>query len=134
MTFQLNITRRRVLGVLADSPLLWSAKVQARPGRPAARPIPSSGEAIPLVGLGSWITFNVGNDRAARDASTEVMRSLFHAGGRLIDSSPMYGSAQEVIGYGLRKLGRPADLFSVPLFCQRASSSERTVSNNRPRR
>lgn len=113
MTSKLNITRRRVLGALAASPLLWSAKVRARPGRPATRLIPSSGEAIPLVGLGSWITFNVGNDRAARDASTEVMRSFFLAGGRLIDSSPMYGSAQEVIGYGLRKLGRPADLFAA---------------------
>lgn len=65
------------------------------------------------MGLGSWITFNVGNDRAARDASTAVMRNFFQAGGRLIDSSPMYGSAQEVIGYGLRKLGRPADLFAA---------------------
>ncbi len=113
MTSKLNITRRRVLGALAASPLLWSAKVRARPGRPATRPIPSSGEAIPLVGLGSWITFNIGNDRAARDASSEVMRNFFLAGGRLIDSSPMYGSAQEVIGYGLRKLGRPADLFAA---------------------
>ena len=113
MTSRLNITRRRVLGALAAAPLLWSAQVMARPGRPASRAIPSSGEAIPLVGLGSWITFNVGNDRAARDASTEVMRNFFLAGGRLIDSSPMYGSAQEVIGYGLRKLGRPANLFAA---------------------
>ena len=41
-----------------------------------------------------------------RDASAEVMRAFFQAGGRLIDSSPMYGSAQDVIGYGLAKLGR----------------------------
>jgi len=65
------------------------------------------------VGLGSWITFNVGNDPVARDASTEVMRAFFQAGGRLIDSSPMYGSAQDVIGYGLRKLGRPTNLFAA---------------------
>jgi diketogulonate reductase-like aldo/keto reductase len=68
---------------------------------------------LPLVGLGSWITFNVGNDRVARDASAEVMRAFFQAGGRLIDSSPMYGSAQEVIGYGLRKLGLPKTLFAA---------------------
>jgi diketogulonate reductase-like aldo/keto reductase len=43
----------------------------------------------------------------------EVMRAFFQAGGRLIDSSPMYGSSQEVIGYGLRKLGRPANLFAA---------------------
>jgi len=77
------------------------------------RAIPSSGEALPVVGLGSWITFNVGNDRVARDACTDVMRSFFDAGGRLIDSSPMYGSSQEVIGHGLARLGRPSRLFSA---------------------
>jgi diketogulonate reductase-like aldo/keto reductase len=65
------------------------------------------------VGLGTWITFNVGNDRRARDECAEVMRNFFRAGGRVIDSSPMYGSAQAVIGYGLRKLGRPRDLFAA---------------------
>lgn len=112
MASGLNTTRRRVLGALAAAPVLWSAAALARTG-PATRAIPSSGEQVPLVGLGSWITFNVGNDRAARDASAEVMRNFFAAGGRLIDSSPMYGSAQEVIGYGLRKLGRPAQLFAA---------------------
>ena len=77
------------------------------------RPIPKSGEAIPLVGLGSWITFNVGRDRAGRDNCTAVMRAFFESGGRLIDSSPMYGSSQEVIGYGLKTLGMPAATFSA---------------------
>lgn len=108
-----NFTRRRLLGALAAATLLGPALGLARQGGPATRSIPSSGEALPLVGLGSWITFNVGNDRAARDASTEVMRNFFQAGGRLIDSSPMYGSAQEVIGYGLAKLGHPAQLFAA---------------------
>jgi diketogulonate reductase-like aldo/keto reductase len=77
------------------------------------RTIPSSGEAVPVVGLGSWITFNVGNDRAARDSCAEVMRAFFAAGGRMIDSSPMYGSSQDVIGHGLRALGKPAALFAA---------------------
>ena len=109
-----SITRRRLLGAIAAAPLLGPATGRAqRQTRPATWAIPSSGEAVPLVGLGSWITFNVGNDRVARDACAEVMRAFFLAGGRLIDSSPMYGSAQEVIGYGLKKLGRPADLFAA---------------------
>jgi len=108
-----NITRRRLLGAIAVAPLLGPAMGQAQQARPASRAIPSSGEALPLVGLGSWITFNVGEDRAARDASAEVMRAFFQAGGRLIDSSPMYGSAQDVIGYGLKKIGRPGDLFAA---------------------
>lgn len=61
-----------------------------------------------MIGLGTWITFNVGNDRVARDNSAEVMRNFFAAGGRIIDSSPMYGSSQEVIGYGLGKLNKNA--------------------------
>lgn len=108
-----NMTRRRLLGAIAAVPLLGPAPGRAQQARPATRAIPSSGEALPQVGLGSWITFNVGNDRGARDASAEVMRSFFLAGGRLIDSSPMYGSSQEVIGYGLEKLGRPANLFAA---------------------
>jgi diketogulonate reductase-like aldo/keto reductase len=108
-----NITRRRLLGAIAAAPLLGPAMGMAQQVRLATRAIPSSGEALPLVGLGSWITFNVGNDRAARDASAEVMRAFFQAGGRLIDSSPMYGSAQDVIGYGLKKIGRPANLFAA---------------------
>lgn len=108
-----NLIRRRLLGAIAASPLLGHATAQVQPVRPLTRAIPSSGEALPLVGLGSWITFNVGNDRAARDASAEVIRNFFLAGGRLIDSSPMYGSSQDVIGYGLSKLGRPAHLFAA---------------------
>jgi diketogulonate reductase-like aldo/keto reductase len=77
------------------------------------RPIPSTGERLPVVGLGSWITFNVGDDPVARDSCAEVMRAFFHDGGRLIDSSPMYGSSQEVIGYGLGKLGKPSQVFSA---------------------
>lgn len=65
------------------------------------------------MGLGSWITFNVGDDVAARNSCTEVLRAFFRDGGRLIDSSPMYGSSQEVIGYGLDKLGDPKPLFSA---------------------
>ena len=79
----------------------------------ATKPIPSTGERVPLVGLGSWITFNVGNDRVARNACTDVMRAFFEAGGRMIDSSPMYGSAQSVIGDGLARLGRAAPVFSA---------------------
>lgn len=80
---------------------------------PIMRTIPSSGEAIPAVGLGTWITFNVGNDTVLRDECAEVMAAFFEAGGRMIDSSPMYGSSQPVIGFGLERLGRPDALFSA---------------------
>jgi diketogulonate reductase-like aldo/keto reductase len=105
------LTALAALGAAASLPL--SANGQATADGPLARPIPSSGEPLPIVGLGTWITFNVGNDRALREQSTAVMRAFFEAGGRLIDSSPMYGSAQDVIGDGLARLGRPRALFAA---------------------
>ena len=77
------------------------------------RPIPSSGERLPLVGLGSWITFNVGRDRQARERCAQVMQRFFEGGGRLIDSSPMYGSSQDVIGEALERLGAGRRVFSA---------------------
>src|SRR5262245_18714217 len=100
--------RRTLLGSLAASAVAPAAAASLV----LTRPIPSSGEAIPLVGLGSWITFNVGNDPVARASCADVMRAFFAAGGRMIDSSAMYGSSQPVIGEGLKKLGA-ANVFSA---------------------
>jgi diketogulonate reductase-like aldo/keto reductase len=86
---------------------------QAPAPAPRVRAIPSSGEVLPLVGLGSWITFNVGDDAAAREACADVMQAFFDAGGRLIDSSPMYGSSQSVIGHGLRRGGALERVFAA---------------------
>ena len=80
---------------------------------PLTKAIPSSGEQLPVVGLGTWITFNVGKDPQGRQQATNVMRAFFAAGGRLIDSSPMYGSAQPVVGEGLQELGMPKALFAA---------------------
>ncbi|QOY94215.1 aldo/keto reductase [Massilia sp. UMI-21] len=102
-------SRRRLLASLLALPAFAHAQ-----GRPTilTRPVPSSGEQLPVVGLGSWITFNVGRDPAARADCLAVMRQFFAGGGRLIDSSPMYGSAQSVIGEAVGKL-RPPQLFSA---------------------
>jgi diketogulonate reductase-like aldo/keto reductase len=113
-------TRRQLVGTLpALAVAALGHRVQAQ-GSPATAPvpiltrkIPSSGESIPLVGLGTWITFNVGADKAARDACAEVMRAFFDAGGKLIDSSPMYGSSQDVVGYGLAKLRAASRVFAA---------------------
>ena len=101
-----------VMAIMAGWPRLADAATPAADGV-LTRPIPATGEALPLVGLGSWITFNVGNDEAARNGCAEVVRAFFAAGGRLIDSSPMYGSSQPTIGHALARLGRPAALFSA---------------------
>ncbi len=79
----------------------------------ATRPIPSTGERIPTVGLGSWITFNVGKDAGLLAESTAVIQAFFAAGGRMIDSSPMYGSAQFTIGHALQQLGAEEQVFAT---------------------
>ena len=107
-----SVNRRTLLGALAAT-VLGSRIDAARADTIITRPIPSTGEKLPVVGLGSWITFNVGYDEAARASCAEVIRNFFDGGGRLIDSSPMFGSSQGVIGYGLNKLGRPGALFSA---------------------
>ncbi len=68
---------------------------------------------MPAIGLGTWITFNVGRDQGLLDECAAVMAAFFEDGGRMIDSSPMYGSSQPAIGYGLNKLGYPKALFSA---------------------
>ena len=111
-----TISRRTLLasvGAAGAASLLSPLSASGQRGPIATRAIPSSGERIPLVGLGSSITFNVGDDVDARNSCAEVMRAFFREGGRLIDSSPMYGSSQEVIGYGLRRLGVPKEVFSA---------------------
>ncbi len=60
------------------------------------RAIPSSGELLPVVGCGTWQAFDVG--AAERAPLVEVLRLLFEAGGSVIDSSPMYGAAEAVVG------------------------------------
>jgi diketogulonate reductase-like aldo/keto reductase len=62
------------------------------------KPIPRSGEALPVVGLGTWITFNIGRDAAERASRQRVLERFLAAGGGMIDSSPMYGSAEQVVG------------------------------------
>ena len=105
--------RRQLLSLL---PALSAGPVLAQTSAATqvlTQAIPSSGERIPLIGLGTWITFNVGNDHAARGQAAQVMRAFFEAGGKLIDSSPMYGSSQGVIGEGLNKLQRQRGVFSA---------------------
>ena len=111
----MTLTRRDVLGTAlgAAAAAALPAPGMAVTEGSATRTIPSTGEAIPAVGLGTWITFNVGTDPVLRDNCADVMAAFFEEGGGMIDSSPMYGSSQPVVGYGLEKLGYPESLFSA---------------------
>lgn len=80
---------------------------------PILRSIPSTGERLPAIGMGTWITFDVGTDPGARARRTEILRLFFDRGGALIDSSPMYGSAEAVVGHALSRLENDRNLFAA---------------------
>lgn len=75
------------------------------------RSIPSSGEKLPVIGLGTYQSFDVGASAAERQPVEEVLRLFVKLGGRVIDSSPMYGRSEEVIGALSEKAGVQKDLF-----------------------
>jgi diketogulonate reductase-like aldo/keto reductase len=90
--------RREAIGFLAAATagaLLPAA--HAAPA-PLERPIPSSGERLPAIGMGTWITFDVAGDAAAGATRAAILSDFFAAGGRLVDSSPMYASSEQVLG------------------------------------
>jgi diketogulonate reductase-like aldo/keto reductase len=129
MEKSLSISRRSFLHALlatGAAAMPWLSNGIAQPNSVLTRSVPTTGEALPVVGLGTWITFNVGNDLEARESCAEVMRAFFEAGGRMIDSSPMYGSSQAVIGYGLQKLGNPPRLFSADKVWTASASAGRS--------
>lgn len=102
--------RRRLLAALAGMGL--AGVLPRQPAADAAaitRPIPATGERLPVIGLGTWLTFDV-QQPAQR---LPVMQAFFAAGGGLIDSSPMYGEAEAVVGWCLQRLGHPQGLFSA---------------------
>jgi diketogulonate reductase-like aldo/keto reductase len=99
--------RRIVLSLGLSAPWLATAQVGL-----LTRPIPSTGERVPAVGLGTWLTFDVPLGNAAAVARRrEVVERFFAGGGRLIDSSPMYGQAEAVLGEVLPR--SEARLFSA---------------------
>jgi diketogulonate reductase-like aldo/keto reductase len=92
-----RLTRRAVLRLMAAAAGAGPARANAS-SPILTRPIPSSGEAIPAVGLGTWRTFDVGAGGGARAPLKDVLRRFVELGGRVIDSSPMYGAAESVAG------------------------------------
>lgn len=128
-------SRRATLALLAG---LGAAAAGLRPSGAAApgpklmRAIPSTGERIPAIGLGTWIVFNVGEDRALRDARAKVLDAFFARGGGMVDSSPMYGSSEAVIGHGLARIADKRALFSATkVWTMWAGTGKRQIADSR---
>ncbi|NJN44367.1 MAG: aldo/keto reductase [Anaerolineae bacterium] len=81
------------LGILSLTPswLLQSQSIMKRK-------IPSTGEALPVIGLGTWQTFDVGKSESERNPLMEVLKQLVEQHGSVVDSSPMYGRSEKVVG------------------------------------
>lgn len=92
--------RREAIGLLAGAAAAATAGAQpaAEAWSMSTRAVPSTGEPIPVIGMGSSNTFDVGASAAEREPLGAVLRSLVDAGGRVIDTSPMYGRAETVLG------------------------------------
>jgi diketogulonate reductase-like aldo/keto reductase len=110
-----DLTRRKAMrmigGAAAASLLPLPMKGADLPNEIRMRTIPSSGEKIPVVGLGTWQVFDVGDSPDERGSLEEVLRRFVQLGGKLIDSSPMYGRAEAVIGDLANKLQLRDKLF-----------------------
>jgi diketogulonate reductase-like aldo/keto reductase len=76
-----------------------------------AKPIPSSSEMLPAIGIGTYKGFDLPDGDETRTRLAEVLRRLFAAGGSIVDSSPMYGRAEARAGQALASLGKPYDAF-----------------------
>jgi diketogulonate reductase-like aldo/keto reductase len=99
-----------MLGMMTAAALPTAAR--ARPLEPLhLRAIPATGETLPVIGLGTWRTFDVGATPAARAPQREVLRRFIDQGGRVVDSSPMYGAAESVVGDLAADLGAGDALF-----------------------
>ena len=81
------------------------------------RSIPSTGEPMPVIGLGTWRAFDVGADETGRRPLRQVLHRLLDGGGRIIDTSPMYGRAEAVTGDLLAELGaRPRSFLATKVW------------------
>ncbi len=114
------IKRRQMLQLSAGLLAYPSAGLHAAPVASAAgtlpliqRPIPSSGELLPVMGMGTSRTFDTAGDPQSLANLTEVMRVFFNGGGKVIDSSPMYGNAETRVGDVLRAMQQPPPLFAA---------------------
>ena len=110
------IKRRNFIKYLAANSAL--AAIVSRSGLASLqavtrKAIPSTGELLPVIGMGSWQTFDVRDDDRALATRLRIMQTFFDMGGILIDSSPMYGASESVIGHCLEKLAYKPALFSA---------------------
>lgn len=106
----MNISRKRFLQGVGAAGLVLSGglpgpALAAASARMGTRAIPGSGERLPMVGVGTARVFNVSLNDETRARLTEVLRIMLAAGGRILDTSPMYGAAEPLSGKLIAEMG-----------------------------
>ncbi|MBN2680167.1 MAG: aldo/keto reductase, partial [Acidithiobacillaceae bacterium] len=98
------LTTLGLAGLALKSPVLFANTSKTPSSSLIMRRIPGTDESVPAIGMGTWITFNVGGDAKLIEQRTEVLKTFFELGGTVIDSSPMYGTSPDVVGKALAAL------------------------------
>jgi aryl-alcohol dehydrogenase-like predicted oxidoreductase len=125
---------RRSFSALAAAALWPRAAFAQQEGPLVTRAIPSSGERLPAVGLGTANVFATDDDRT-REAATQVVRTLVDAGGRLIDTASTYGDAEQVLGRVMSAGGWREKIFiATKLEAPDAAELERSLTRLATRR
>ena len=104
-----GLSRRELLRLALGASALASSGVAMAAS--LRRPIPRAGEPLPVIGLGTWQTFDTGRTEAERAPLRQVLREFARLGGSVVDSSPMYGRSETVVGDLAAELGLHTQLF-----------------------
>lgn len=123
--------RRNILRAAAVASMLAVMPESHAANTLLTRPIPRSGERLPVVGIGTWQTFDVGPSDPARAELKSVLSAFAAAGGKVIDSSPMYGQAERVVGDLSAELGlRPSLFLATKVWTQGRDAGIREMTRS----
>ena len=106
-----NISRRDFLGMMMAAGAVGTGSGTTMAETMIQRPIPRTGESLPVIGLGTWQTFDVGPTAAEREPLRHVLGEFINLGGSVVDSSPMYGRSESVVGDLAAELNAHKKLF-----------------------
>lgn len=95
------------------TPALLADTSERKASASLRKQLPGKSEAISAIGMGTWITFDVPDILSVRRQRTDVLQTFFDLGGQMIDSSPMYGHAEDMLGHGLERVEQDGRLFAA---------------------
>ncbi len=101
------------LFTLVNQILSFSSFASADSRKKITKFIPNTAEAVPAIGMGTWLTFDIGHHSDEVLSRIQILKTFLEAGGSVIDSSPMYGSAEKIIGICLQNIQGNPKIFSA---------------------